>query len=146
MILKQVIKYSNANVLEVTWVDENGNVVKCHAYADVQMNELRADLGADATEYEAMIAEVEANIVPSTPEPIVIPQVVSPLQARLALNEMGLRQAVEDAVAVATQDSKDFYEFALEWKRDNVQLKAMATSLGMTSIDLDNFFMLASSK
>lgn len=99
----------------------------------------------EAEEYKAWLSEG------NTPEPEDVyvapaPTVVSPLQARLALNEIGLRQAVENAVAVATQDIKDFYEFALEWKRDNKQLKDMATSLGMTSVDLDNFFLLASTK
>lgn len=68
MILKQVIKYPNANALEATWVDIDGNVVKCHSYSDAQMAELRADLGADASYYEVMIAEVEANIAPITPK------------------------------------------------------------------------------
>lgn len=74
------------------------------------------------------------------------PKVITPLQARLALSEMLLRQAVEDAMVTATQDVKDFYEFALEWKRDNAQLLAMTTSLGMSTADIDNFFLLASTK
>lgn len=74
------------------------------------------------------------------------PKVITPLQARLALNEIGLRQVVETAILTATQDVKDFYEFALEWKRDNAQLLAMATSLSMDSVAIDNFFLLASSK
>ena len=93
----------------------------------------------------AMTAEeVEAHINP--PVVATIPQVITPLQARLALNEMLLRQAAEDAMLTATQDVKDFYEFALEWKRDNEQLLAMATSLGMDSEAIDNFFLLASGK
>lgn len=89
-------------------------------------------------------AEVEAHINP--PIVVIAPTVITPLQARLALNEMLLRQAVEGAMLTATQDVKDFYEFALEWKRDNAQLLAMAISLGMDSVDIDNFFLLASTK
>lgn len=52
--------------------------VKCHSYADVQMDMLRADakeLGTDLTEHEALIALVESRIVPyvapeQTPEQI----------------------------------------------------------------------------
>lgn len=62
MILKQVIKYDNANALEATWVDENGVNVKCQAYDATQMDMLRADLGDDVAEYETLIVEVEANI------------------------------------------------------------------------------------
>ena len=64
MNLKQVIKYGNANALEATWVDGE-DVVKCHAYSDRQMDELRADIGEEITpEIEAMIADVLANQVP----------------------------------------------------------------------------------
>ena len=95
--LKQIIKYDNANVLEATWTevteeaikvpkkDEEGNAIegefvdeiqtketqiKCHAYDGSQMDMLRADsaeLGTPLDEYEALIAEVEANIVPPPP-------------------------------------------------------------------------------
>lgn len=68
MILKQVIKYDNANAVEATWVDENDNIVKCHSYSDVQMDMLRVDLGDDVAEYESIISEIEANIVPPLPK------------------------------------------------------------------------------
>ncbi|GAD20973.1 hypothetical protein [Acidovorax sp. MR-S7] len=66
MILKQLIKYDNAHAIEATWVDENDVVIKCHAYSNhpEQIAMLRADLGADAAEHEAMIAGVEATYVP----------------------------------------------------------------------------------
>lgn len=69
MILTQLIRYTNADVLEATWVDENDVVIKCHAYSNhpEQMAMLRADLGAEAAQYEALIAEVEATYAP--PEP-----------------------------------------------------------------------------
>ena len=87
--LSKLIKYENANALEATWVeveeveqitttDEDGNEVvtdkeipiKCHAYDGSQIDMLRADaieLGTPLDEYEALIAEVEANIVPPPP-------------------------------------------------------------------------------
>jgi hypothetical protein len=102
MILKQVIKYTNANAIEATWVDriqlpdfdvpeqpaeldEEGNEITpavpasvepggvqeivrlCRSYADVQMQDFRDDVaqhGGDIDEYEDLIAEVEADIVP----------------------------------------------------------------------------------
>ena len=67
MILKQVIRYTNADALEATWVDENDVVVKCQAYSNGQMNMLRADLGADALKYKALIDEVAATYVPPLP-------------------------------------------------------------------------------
>lgn len=44
MILKQVIKYTNAPAIEATWVDEGGVVLKCQAYSNGQMDMLRNDL------------------------------------------------------------------------------------------------------
>lgn len=72
MILKQVIRYTNADAIEVTWVDEFDVVIKCQAYSHhpEQMAMLRADLGADAAQYEDMIAEVEATYVPPEPAPL----------------------------------------------------------------------------
>ena len=69
MILKQIIKYDNTPALEATWVDENDVVVKCHAYSNGQMAELRADLCADAAVHEALIAEIEATYVEPEPAP-----------------------------------------------------------------------------
>jgi hypothetical protein len=100
-ILKQVIHYPDTNSVEATWVDrtitpqtevpavldEEGSittpaytpedvitdlVIRCHSYADVQMDMFRSDIasyGGDVSEYETLIATVEANIQP----PPVIP-------------------------------------------------------------------------
>ena len=70
MMLKQVIRYTNAPAIEATWVDEDDVVIKCQAYSNAQMDMLRADLGADAAQYEALIAEVEATYVPPAPVPL----------------------------------------------------------------------------
>lgn len=67
MIVKQVIRYTNAAAIEATWVDANDVVIKCQAYSNAQMAMLRADLGADVAQYEGMIAEVEATYVPPDP-------------------------------------------------------------------------------
>lgn len=63
MILKEIIRYHNAPAIEATWVDENDMVVKCQAYSNHpdQIAQLRADLGADAAQYDDMIAEVAAT-------------------------------------------------------------------------------------
>lgn len=74
-----------------------------------------------------------------------VPQSVTPWQMRRALNQLGLRAMVEEAVAKGDQDVKDGWEFALEIKRDNPLLAAMAGSLRMEQGDLDNLFRLADS-
>jgi len=78
--LKQVIHYQDTNSVEATWVDSEGVVIKCHSYADVQMQMFKDDVfefGGDVAEYEELIALVESNIKPVEPEPVPVPQVVS---------------------------------------------------------------------
>ena len=72
MIVRQVIRYTNAPAIEATWVDESDVVIKCQAYSNAteQIAMLRADLGADAAQYESLIAEVEATYVPPVPIPL----------------------------------------------------------------------------
>ena len=48
--------------------------VKCHSYADVQMDMLRADaveLGTDLSAHDALIALVESRIVPYVAPPVI---------------------------------------------------------------------------
>jgi hypothetical protein len=74
-ILKQVIHYPKTNSIEATWVEVSGEtetVIRCHSYADVQMDMFRDDIatyGGNVSEYESLIATVESNIQP----PPVIP-------------------------------------------------------------------------
>ena len=76
IIIKSLIKYDNANCIEVTWVEtieEVETVIHCQAYADVQMDMLRADAekyGTSLEEYKELIAEVESNIVLPSEEEI----------------------------------------------------------------------------
>lgn len=68
--LKQVIHYPDTNSVEATWVDENGVVVKCHSYADVQMDMFRDDAAAFGTsldDYEDLMDLVESGIKPPIP-------------------------------------------------------------------------------
>ena len=136
--LKQVIHYADTNSVEATWVDSEGNVVKCHSYADVQMQMFRDDVfefGGDVAEYEELIALVESNIKPATPEPLPILS-CTPWQIRKKLNKEGLREAVELYVKSpsATQDEKDAWEFATEFREDNPLLVNAALLLGITDL------------
>jgi len=70
MIRKQVIRYENATVLEATWVDAGGNVLRCHAYDATQMDNLREDIGEDVAQYEEMIQQCLADYTPPDPSSI----------------------------------------------------------------------------
>ena len=69
MIIKQVIRYENADALEATWVDVSDVVIKCQAYSHhpEQIAMLRTDLGTDLPNYEELINEVASAYVPPPP-------------------------------------------------------------------------------
>lgn len=185
MILKQVIRYTNADALEATWVrydklpdvevpaspalyDKDGNevqaaveahtrpgemietVLKCQAYSNhpEQMAMLRADLGADAAQYEGMIAEIEATYVPPEPEPVYVPQQITRAQGKAALIMQGHWAEVQDYVAAITDPAqRALAEVALNdtltWERSSPFLNAAAAGLGMTDAQLDALFIKA---
>jgi len=84
MIIKQVIHYPDTNSIEVTWVDSDEKQIRCHSYADVQMQMLRNDalaLGTPLTEYEDMIALVESRIVPYVAPPLTVQAITDTMTA-----------------------------------------------------------------
>ena len=99
--LKQVIHYPDTNSVEATWIDENGVVIKCHSYADVQMQMFRddvAELGGDIAKYEELIALVESNIKPVEP----------PTPEQMIIAKKAERQAIVDAIVVTVSTGKVF--------------------------------------
>lgn len=147
MILKQVIRYTNAPALEATWVDEDDVVIKCHAYSNGQMNMLRADLGADAAEHEALIAEIEATYVEPEPAPPYVPPSVTMRQARLALLGAGLLDAVEAAIVALPSPQKEAarieWEYATEVQRSSGLVPMMGEALGLDDAAMDALFIAA---
>ena len=89
------------------------------------------------------LTELPEPEAPNTPAPPFVPQVVTPLQARRAINAAGLRTAIEAAVAAADQDTKDAWEYATEIRRDNPIIAAMAASLNLTGEQIDDLFRAA---
>ena len=73
------------------------------------------------------------------------PKVVTMRQARLALLQSGILQTVQDAIANSTDEAmKIEWEYATEVKRDWGSLVALTTALGITDLQLDDLFQLAS--
>ena len=160
--IKQVIHYPDTNSVEATWVDretisgemEDGTPlamdkdvqIRCHSYADVQMQMFRDDVatyGGDISEYEALIAEVEANIQPPVPAPVIIPSAVTMRQARLALLQSDLLSQVNTAVAAADEATKITWEFSTEVQRGNALVATLTVALGLTEQQVDDLFVLA---
>lgn len=147
MIVKQVVRYVNADALEATWVDANDVIVKCQAYANNQMGLLAADLGADAPQYQSLMDQVASTYVAPPPPVPVVPEAVTMRQARLALLGAGLLAQVDAAIASLPSPQKEAaaieWEYAQEVQRHNGLVPAMAQALGMTEAQLDALFMQA---
>lgn len=77
------------------------------------------------------------------PAPPVVPEVVSPRQIRQALTALGLRSAVETAVAAGDQNLKDWWEFATAFERSHPRVAAMAQALDVSTEELDQIFIVA---
>jgi hypothetical protein len=74
------------------------------------------------------------------PEPPPVPRSVTPLQARRALRAAGLMPAVEAALAEADDDARDAWEYAIEVRRDDPLLAALAAQVGLTTAQVDDLF------
>ena len=145
MILKQLIRYTNADAIEATWVDAADVVIKCQAYSNGQMDMLRADLGADATAHEALIAEIEATYVPPEPVPPYVPASVTMRQARLALLGAGLLASVDAVInslpSPQRKAARIEWEYASEVQRNSGLVPMLGVALGIDDATLDALFI-----
>ena len=75
------------------------------------------------------------------PEPAPEPDVpqCSPWQVRKGFNARGMRAAVEQYVAGASQEVKDGYEFATVWKANDPFVIEAGAGLGMTPQQVAEF-------
>ena len=67
---------------------------------------------------------------------------VSAFQIRAALNQLNLRDSVEQTVAAGDQDLKDAWAFAPKFNRFNAQVLAMQAALNLTDAQVDEVFDL----
>lgn len=80
--------------------------------------------------------------VPAPTPPV--PSQVSAMQLRRAMNALGLRDAVEAAVAGSgDQDLKDYWQYTAEFHRDHPKVALMVTAVGKTDADADALWTLA---
>ena len=82
--------------------------------------------------------------VPYAPQPV-IPSIVSMRQARLALLQNNLLDAVNTAINAGNDADKITWEYATEVNRSDALVQNMATALQLSETDLDNLFILAAS-
>ena len=107
---------------------------------------LRADLGADAAQYEDMIAEVEATYVPPVLLPEPVPQQVTMRQARLELLSRGLLDDVEAVIAAAGREAQIEWEYASLVERSNSVIAVVQAQQGLTDAQIDDLFREAAKR
>ena len=91
---------------------------------------------------EASLAAVLAAY--GLPGPVAAPVgSVTPRQARLALQQAGLLDAVTAWIASADATTQIEWEFALEVRRDWPPIAACSSALGLSEAQLDGLFALA---
>jgi hypothetical protein len=99
------------------------------------------------TDYQAMQIWRQLNDlvqITGMPKPVDVPRAVTPRQIRIALTHVGLRDTVESFVAQASRDVQDVWEFSVEVQRQNPILLQMMPLLGLSSQQIDDLFILAS--
>lgn len=89
---------------------------------------------------------IDGQLLPPLPPPPTVPDKLTPRQFKQGLTRIGMRAAVEAAVAASDQDTKDWYFESTSFERANPVMNAMAAALGKTPEDIDNLFRLMESK
>ena len=111
---------------------------KTHYYVFEAEEQTRELIGTDE----------EGNLTPTFDQPVTVPKLVTMRQAKLALIEVGLLDAVDAAIdaipdATARKKAQIEWEYAQEVRRDWPLLNAVAAQMGMTGEQVDGLFNLA---
>lgn len=101
-----------------------------------------ATLTADKATLAARVAELEGQLSSGVDEDGV-PIAITPLQGRLALKHANLLAAVEGAILAANGETQIWWEYATLWHRSHPLLNTLATSLGLSSEQVDELFIAA---
>ena len=85
---------------------------------------------------------IETFVYPDDPN--IVPESVSPVQFRRALNQLNIRNDIDSYVNTLDQNSKDAWEYATVIERNNPIVLNAAMELEKSSVEVDDLFRLAS--
>lgn len=154
-----LVGLDKASLVDLSWVDEALGLKGYGYFEEVDTSLGIADSYVeDGTEilyvnFDTKVVEVcrgqrhktEAELTADRKSKV--PKEVTMRQARLALHESGLLDAVVDAITNSSDEVlKIEWEYARDVSRDWERLVLLATSLGLTDEELDNLFILAGGK
>ncbi len=88
-------------------------------------------------------AAAAAVLAALDPDATAVPQSVTPYQARRALNAAGLRDQAEVAIAAASQDVRDAWDYATVVERNSPFITAVGGALGLSEAQIDQLFIYA---
>jgi len=99
----------------------------------------------ESPEFTNLLPDEAVEITDEEAEQLLPPEAIklAPLsawQVRKVLTQFGLRVTVEAAISQADQTTKDAWQFANEFARDDAILNAMANAIGITPEQLDQMF------
>jgi len=92
-------------------------------------------------------ADINGNpVLTDAPVPeLVIPTIVTMVQARLALHQLNLLEPVEISISSLDRAAQIEWEFRATVQRESALVQALASGLQLDSAKLDELFTLASS-
>lgn len=102
----------------------------------------RDPANADYARFLAWQAAGGVAVVDPAPA-VPVPASVGPLQARRALRSAGLHAAVATYVAAQPAEVQEAWEYASEVLRTDPMIAGAATTLGLSSAQVDDLFRLA---
>lgn len=100
-------------------------------------NTIKVWVDGQVVEKPSSFIEISGNVVDNSWK------TVTPVQARLALIQAGLLSQVDALIANSPPEIKTWYEYASSWERDHQYVKAFATQLKLSDIQVDDLFKVA---
>lgn len=124
---------------------KDGSVMRESDLALIPPTEENADYAAFLADDSKIVEPFDYAAEEARQAKKVAPATVTMRQARLALLQSGLLDAVEAAVTGAGKAAQIEWEYSGEVHRDKALVRALTPALGLTEEQLDDLFELAAS-